>query len=500
MIGLTKTLVSFFVWRRLAVLVSIMSGVLIVSHAQAQESFRTASFDSFASSDSLTLDGKTSVIVEYSTPGNSVSSLSKMSDSEASDAMSAAKSFFELGMSAVAKEGIMTTFDYFPGVVMEVDQAVLKELQANENVQAIYPNQIYRPNLAESRPLVLQNLATSEFTGKDWTVAVLDTGSDNTHSFLSLDGATRVVSEACYSGAGIRDPRVKRLCPGNAQSSTAVNSGRNCTGFQGCNHGTHVAGIAAGNGPNFSGIASEANIIAIQVFTALRSLTGRDREICGGDTSCILSTDGELIKGLERVYQLRNTFNIASVNFSLGGGRFSGSCAGSNPALTAVIARLKSVGIATVAASGNGGLTGEISSPACIPDVIAVGATSDFTGTRFGRSFQLDVPTFYSNFSPSLDIFAPGSAIVSSVPGNTFATFDGTSMASPHVAGAFAVLRQAKPDLTVDEIEVLLKSVGPDVSSFGMTRKRLDLKAALQKLGVTGAAISPILDLLLQEP
>ena len=57
-------------------------------------------------------------------------------------------------------------------------------------------------------------------------------------------------------------------------------------------------------------------------------------------------------------------------------------------------------------------------------------------------------------------------------------------MATPHVAGAFAVIRQAAPDSTVDEILAILKSVGPSVSASGISRRRLDVRAALTKLGI----------------
>ena len=61
-------------------------------------------------------------------------------------------------------------------------------------------------------------------------------------------------------------------------------------------------------------------------------------------------------------------------------------------------------------------------------------------------------------------------------------------MAAPHVAGAFAVFREAKSDATVNELEAVLKSVGPVVSSSGVSRRRLDVVMVLQALGVT---ISP---------
>jgi len=67
---------------------------------------------------------------------------------------------------------------------------------------------------------------------------------------------TRVVAEACFSSGGLDDPRVDSLCPGNATAITGSGSGEDCVVYDGCGHGTHVAGIAAGNG----GVASDSKI------------------------------------------------------------------------------------------------------------------------------------------------------------------------------------------------------------------------------------------------
>jgi len=186
----------------------------------------------------------------------------------------------------------------------------------------------------------------------------------------------------------------------------------------------------------------------------LRNLSGRDLQICG-ESRCLVSFSSDQVKALERVYALRNRFNIASVNMSLGGGRFPGSCAGDRRATASIISRLKGVGIATVISSGNGGFNNALSAPACIPDAIAVGATSDFNGELFGRDFVLDQRVFYSNVGSQM---------------------------------------------TVNQIESLFDSVGPIVSSNGVIRKRLELRKALQELGFgPDVVITPFIDLLLED-
>ncbi|UCG06665.1 MAG: S8 family serine peptidase, partial [Desulfobacterales bacterium] len=188
----------------------------------------------------------------------------------------------------------------------------------------------------------------------------------------------------------------------------------------GCDHGTHVAGVAAGlnavsRDPTFDGVAKGADIIAIQVFS---KFTGSN---CSPLPSpCALSWISDQIQGLERVYALRNTYKIAAVNMSLGGGRYTSPC-DSQPH-KAIIDNLRSSGIATVIASGNNGYTDALSSPACISTAVSVGATEK----------DDDVASF-SNSATFLDLLAPGVSIRSSVPNTktSYARFSGTSMAAP---------------------------------------------------------------------
>jgi subtilisin family serine protease len=334
-------------------------------------------------------------------------------------------------------------------------------------------------------PRVFSNQQSSDYTGNNqWAVAILDTGVDKNHQFLKTGSTKKVISEACYSGIdGAAPPsQVQSFCPGGSFSSTASGSGVPCT-LEGCEHGTHVAGIAVGDGASFDGAARLGKIIAIKVFSRIN-----DFSACfPGPSPCALVATSDLIKGLERVYALRNTFKIAAVNLSLGGGAFSGSCNGEPE--KQIIDRLKAVKIATVVASGNAGESSKISSPACISSAIAVGSSLD----------DADVKSSFSNSSSTLDLYAPGSNITSSVPGGGFVEFDGTSMAAPHVAGAWAVIRHALPNATVNQIEAAFKQVGPAISHNGVSRRRIDIRAALKALGVEEGAIviTPILGLLL---
>jgi len=352
-------------------------------------------------------------------------------------------------------------FEYTPYVAVKVNAAGLESLRLSPDVIDIHNDNLLAPTLAESVPLTRASFAWADgYTGAGKTVAILDTGVYKIHPFLS----GRVVSEACYS-TNNTDQHATSLCPGGVTESTAVDSGLSCA-ISGCSHGTLVAGVAAGKGSNFSGVAKEANLISIQVFSKID-----DSSECDGNSPCIRSFTSDILKALERVYSLRDTHSIASVNLSLGSGRFTSNC-DTHP-LKGIIDQLRSAGIATVISSGNDGYTDAISEPACISSAISVGATGD--GSRYGPNQVAP----YSNSASFLTMLAPGDNITSSLPSSAeiFDTSSGTSMAAPHVAGGWAILKQRTPTASVTELLNLLTSRGFPVTDTrnGLTFPRLNL-------------------------
>jgi subtilisin len=347
-------------------------------------------------------------------------------------------------------------YETVPLLALEVSARALAVLDGLRGIVAhVDEDRPVFPTLAESVPLIEGNAAwAAGVTGRGRVVAVIDSGVDKAHPFL----AGKVVEEACYSTDG--------ACPNGSTSQIGAGAGVPCP-YPGCYHGTHVAGIAAGSGPTFSGVAKDANIMAVQVF----------HQTPDG----ISANTGDIVAALVRVYSLRNLYDFAAVNMSLGTKQgFSSPCDAFSPYKPA-IDNLRSVGIATVISSGNEGLTNAISSPACVSTAVSVGSTNDS-----------DAVSTYSNSASFLSLLAPGDVINSSMPGGFFANLSGTSMAAPHVAGAWAILKQGKPSASVSETLSALQSTGLPVTDArnGIVKPRIRVFEALKSL--VPAVSSPI--------
>ena len=373
-------------------------------------------------------------------------------------------------------------FKYIPYVAMEVDAAALETLASDPEVVSIEEDKLLKPMLEESVPLVGAPQAWSQgFSGSGQTIAILDTGVDQDHPFLR----GKVVSEACYSGGGSGES----LCPGSVTESTSPGSGLPCSDpdLPNCSHGTHVSGIAAGKGPDFSGVARDAKLISIQVFSKIEpdDCSDEDEEE-ESEGPCIKSSSTDQISGLERVLELSDDFDIAAVNLSLGSEEpFPGECDSWNLAIKAAVDKLRAVGIATIASSGNEESSTGIGSPACISSIVSVGSTDDGSSSSDGSSeTTLDEVSDFSNSSPELDLLAPGRWITSSYPENYFATGSGTSQAAPHVAGAWAVLKSKAPNASVEQVLSALKSTGVSITDprNNLTTPRIQVDAALSAL------------------
>ncbi|MBT2675950.1 proprotein convertase P-domain-containing protein [Streptomyces sp. ISL-14] len=362
----------------------------------------------------------------------------------------------------------LQSFDTLPVVTLKVDRGGLAELAAQPGVVSVTEDVPVPPSLDQSVPLVGgAQAAAAGRTGAGSAIAVLDTGVATDHPFLR----DRIIAEACFSPADA-EYSATSLCPngtaaqegpGTADSETGA-----CATIAACSHGTHVAGIAAGDGTGIAGapargVAPGADIVAMQVFSKFTS-----EDFCGpGAAPCVLSFTSAQIAAMEKVLQLRQSGTpVVAANLSLGSGRYAAAC--EKDARKPAIDNLFNAGVATVVASGNNGYGDAVGAPACVSSAIAVGSTTDD-----------DQLSSFGNRGALLDVLAPGTGIISSVPGDGYASKNGTSMAAPHVAGAFAILREAFPTKSIGELESLLETTGKTITYTGAGTPRIDLGQAL---------------------
>jgi hypothetical protein len=343
-----------------------------------------------------------------------------------------------------------------PYLALSAPAAALDALHKSGRVTSVQRDELATVSLADSTRIVGSAEATRHgFDGTNQVIAVLDTGVDSAHPFL----AGRVVEEACFSG--------NSNCPNGSTTQTGAGAGVPCTFAAGdCQHGTHVAGIAAGRRSGaigFDGVAPDADVMSVQVFS--RFTTG-----CRpGVMVCAKSFTSDQLAALQRVLdRVEDGVQVAAVNMSLGGNPQSTAC--DTDPLKPAIDSLRAVGVPTVIASGNDGNNTGVSVPGCISTAITVGNTT-----------KADAVNANSNSSTQVELLAPGTDIVSSVPGGGTAAFTGTSMATPHVAGAWAVYRERFPGASVATVLAALRNTGTRVTDpdNNVTVPRINLSAAM---------------------
>ena len=264
------------------------------------------------------------------------------------------------------------------------------------------------------------------FTGQGVKVAVLDTGVDLTHPDLvpNLDIA---LGKNCITTGPPQD---------------------------GHGHGTHVAGIiaAADNGVGVIGVAPKATIVPIKVLDD----TGNgewSNLICAVDYLTGLMTDGD------------PTNDVRVANMSLGDVGGIGTC--TDGSIREAICKSVAAGVTYVAAAGNSTVDASTFIPAAFPEVIAVSALTDLDGEPGGLGgcylfffYCDDTLAEFSNFGSTIAVTAPGTQIYSDWTGGGYATEDGTSMASPHVAGVAALALAGQTALTPADIRYVLLATG----------------------------------------
>jgi subtilisin len=227
------------------------------------------------------------------------------------------------------------------------------------------------------------------FSGQGVDVAVIDTGIDAYHEDLNVVGGTSFVPNE-------PDP---------------YNDGNG--------HGTHVAGTVAAlnNSTGVLGVAPQASLYAVKVLDSTGS---------GSYSSIVSGIEWATAQGVD------------VINMSLGGPQGS-------TALKDAVNNAYTHGVVVVAAAGNSGSTGGRKStmgyPAKYSSVLSVGAV-DSSNNKAS----------FSSVGDELDVMAPGVNVESTIPGNQYTQLNGTSMASPHVAGAAALIKSKHPYLSASEV------------------------------------------------
>ncbi|MEE8451940.1 MAG: S8 family serine peptidase, partial [Thermoguttaceae bacterium] len=293
-------------------------------------------------------------------------------------------------------------------------------------------------------------------------VAVLDTGVDYTHEDLA---ANMWVNPGETAGDGI-DNDGNGYIDDVYGIDTAYGDSDPMDGYF---HGTHVAGTIGAVGNNGIGIAGVNWNVRIM---ALKFLSDRG----SGTTS-------DAIEGLQYMTRMKTDYgvNIVAVNASFGGEDFS-------PALRDAIEAANDAGIMLIASAGNDGNNIDPGDADAVP---TYPAAFDLEGIlSVAATDHDDRPTWFSNYgSTSVDLAAPGADVLSTMPGNNYATYSGTSMAAPHVTGAVALVVAYNPDATLAEVKsAILRSVDPVAALEAITVAggRLNLAGALLNLGDPG--------------
>ena len=288
------------------------------------------------------------------------------------------------------------------------------------------------------------------YTGQGVSVAVLDEGTQFMHKQLK----GRIIEEVCTSVPGNLEPRLS--CPNKKSIEVGIGSAEytkkaDGTPYQWADHGTMVS----------SGVlefAPDVRIISIK-------------------------SHGDHIAALKWVIANAKKYNIAAINMSFGGDtneRTYSKCS-DDPGFTDwtnAFKALRSLGVASIAASGNGGRTNSISHPACQETVVSVGAVT-----------PEDKVISYSNVSNKLTLLAPTEFESATVPQDQkvddawVTSFGGTSAATPVIAALFAVGKSISPNASVDELVDVARSTSTSIDdAIVKDLRRVNFDKFVQKL------------------
>jgi subtilisin len=266
----------------------------------------------------------------------------------------------------------------------------------------------------------LSSTASGDGSGSvDVDVAVIDTGIDPTHPELNVVGGIN-----CSTGNSYND---------------------------GHGHGTHVAGTIAArdNDIGVVGVAPGARLWAVRVLNNQGF----------GFTS-------DIICGVDWVTANASTIEVANMSLSGTGTEPPGSGCATGDAYHDAICSSVAAGVTYAVAAGNQRTDAATRRPAAYDEVMTISALADFDGKPGGRAAPTcrtdedDTFANFSNFGADVDLIGPGVCILSTWKGGGYATISGTSMASPHAAGAAALYKSTHPAATPAQVKSALQAAG----------------------------------------
>ena len=338
------------------------------------------------------------------------------------------------------------------GMAIVVPSSQLARLSSLPGVETVYPSVRYRTQLDRSpQQIGAPALWSAGLTnaGQGMKIAVIDEGIDQTHPFFSPAGYTMPAGfpkgQTAYTTAKVI---VARAFP---PARPVWKHASKPFDPEHSSHGTHVAGIAAGNantpaeGARISGVAPRAYL---GNYKALTIPTDADVGLDGNSPELVAAIEAAVADGMD------------VINMSLGEPEIE-------PSRDIVVKALEAAaraGVVPVVSAGNDFDEfgrGSVGSPAATPSAITVGAVTTTRGGPEGviASFSSSGPTPLSlQLKP--EVSAPGAGIVSAAPRDSWATLSGTSMAAPHVAGAVALLLQRHPTWTPAQVKSALALTG----------------------------------------
>ncbi len=322
------------------------------------------------------------------------------------------KGFFGAQAVLPSSPSIDHKYNLFPGEALKVTAADIEVLSQQEGVEQVWPDLPVHTCLNVSVPKIeAPKVWALGIKGDGIKVAIVDTGIDDTHP----DFSGRIVATKSFVGSSARDDN---------------------------GHGTHVAGIAAGTGAKsggkYVGVAPAASLYIAKVLDAGG----------GGSMSGVMA--GIEWAVLEQKVQV--------INLSLGG---AGPCDGTDALSTMCDEAVQQAGVVMCVAAGNSGPAAKtVGSPGCARFVITVGAVDD--NDRMA-SFSSRGPTADGRVKPDLvypgvNIVAPRAAgtTMGTVVEEGYVSASGTSMATPHSTGVAALMLQANPELTAEQVKTLM--------------------------------------------